>query len=52
MYKARPYNENQDSRENLRALVDKQTDVSCQWGAMAKRLIRKAETRQWMFPCY
>lgn len=43
---------NQDSSDNLRAFVDKQLDISCQWGVMAKRLIGKAETRQWMFHCY
>lgn len=42
------YNENQDSREDIRAIVDRQLNVSCQWDAVAKRLIGKAEIRHWI----
>lgn len=45
MWKTELYNENQDSREDIRAIVDKQLNVFCQCDAVAKRLTGKAEAR-------
>lgn len=47
----RAVSKNQDSREEIRAIVDKRLNVSCQWGDAAKGLMGRAEERHWNFSC-